>query len=386
MRLFRFLWLLTSLLVPAVTAADVVKPALVEISVFADGQFRVELRASIEALLTGINARYRNTQEAPNAAEYDELRELPPEELARRFQPFRDKLLREVVLRFDEVRVLPAIARVDIPARGYTKVPRISLIELQGEIPRSARNLSWYYPAAFGDNAVRVRQVDLAEERFHWSEWQWIRDDSVSRPFSITEIANPRSFLDVAEEYLVAGFWHILPRGMDHILFILGLYLFSARIRPLLWQVTLFTLAHTITLGLAVYGWVQLPEAVVQPLIALSIVYVGFENIWRRNLQHSRLALVFAFGLLHGIGFAGMLNDFGMPRDAFATSLLSFNLGVELGQLTIILAAWLALGLWFGRRPWYRPLVIVPASVLISAVGMYWFWDRLEWDALLAML
>jgi len=386
MRLFRFLWLLTSLLVPAVTAADVVKPALVEISVFADGQFRVELRASIEALLTGINARYRNTQEAPNAAEYDELRELPPEELARRFQPFRDKLLREVVLRFDEVRVLPAIARVDIPARGYTKVPRISLIELQGEIPRSAQNLSWYYPAAFGDNAVRVRQVDLAEERYHWSEWQWIRDDSVSRPFSITEIANPRSFLDVAEEYLVAGFWHILPRGMDHILFILGLYLFSARIRPLLWQVTMFTLAHTITLGLAVYGWVQLPEAVVQPLIALSIVYVGFENIWRRNLQHSRLALVFAFGLLHGIGFAGMLNDFGMPRDAFATSLLSFNLGVELGQLTIILAAWLALGLWFGRRPWYRPLVIVPASVLISAVGMYWFWDRLEWDALLAML
>jgi len=386
MQLIRTLWLLSLIMLPGMAPADVVKPALVEISVFAEGRFQVELRASIEALLTGINAKYKNTQDAPNAAEYDALRELPPEELALRFEPFRERLLQEIRLEFDGERAPAGITAVDIPERGYTKVPRISVILLEGQVPPNARQLSWYYPAAFGDNAVRVRQVDLEQSQYHWSEWQWIRDDSVSRPFSITEIANRPGTLAIAREYLVAGYWHILPRGLDHILFILGLYLFSTRIRPLLWQVTMFTLAHTITLGLAVYGWLQLPEAVVQPLIALSIVYVGFENIWRQRLQNSRLALVFGFGLLHGIGFAGMLNDFGMTRDHFATSLLSFNVGVELGQISVILLAWLAAGLWFGRRPWYRTLVIIPASALISLVGAYWFWDRLQWDVLALLL
>jgi hypothetical protein len=125
---------------------------------------------------------------------------------------------------------------------------------------------------------------------------------------------------------------------------------------------------------------------VVQQLIALSIVYVGIENLWHRKLEKSRLALVFGFGLLHGIGFASMLSDFGMPKNAFATALVSFNVGVELGQISIIFGAWLLTGLWFGRRDWYRPLLAVPASLLISLVALFWFWDRLEWDALRALV
>ena len=386
MPLFRCLCLIPLLLTLHAAHADVVKPALVEISVFADGHYVVELRASIEALLTGINARYKNTREAPNAEEYDFLRRMPPDELARHFEPFKATLLEEIVLRFDGKRVMPAISRVTIPPRGYTKVPRISVILLKGTVPPGARELTWYYPARFGDNAVRVRQVDRKAQKYHWSEWQWIRDDSPSRAFSITEIASHRNRLEIVREYVEAGFKHILPRGMDHILFIVGLYLFAARIRPLLWQVTMFTLAHTITLGLAVYGWLTLPSAVVQPLIALSIAYVGIENIWHRRLEKSRLALVFGFGLLHGIGFAGMLKEFGMPEDAFATALVSFNLGVELGQITIIAGAWALTGLWFGRREWYRPLVVVPFSLLISVIALYWFWDRLEWSALRSLV
>lgn len=373
------LFFLLLMLPLAQAPADVVKPALVEISVFTDGSFEVELRASIEALLTGINGRYKNTTEAPNSDEYDRLRELQPEQLAVAFEPFRDNLLQEISLRFDQQRVVPTIAEVDIPERGYTKVPRISVILLRGNYPDEARTLTWHYPASFGDNAVRVRQVDEIDQQYHWSSWQWIRDDSVSEPFSLTEIANKRGTLDVMIEYMSAGFDHILPSGLDHILFILGLYLFSSRIRPLLWQVTMFTLAHTLTLGLATYGLVSLPASLVEPLIALSIVYVGFENIWHRNLGGSRLALVFGFGLLHGVGFAGMLSDFGMPQDDFLTALISFNVGVELGQLAIILAAFLATGLWFGHRAWYRSLVVIPASASISLVALYWFWDRLQW-------
>jgi len=371
--------LLLLFFLPNLVIADVVKPALVEISVYREGRFEVELRASIEALLTGINGQYKNTTEAPTAEEYDVLRELQPEQLAAAFEPFKARLTEQIRLNFDGELVTPSIGRVSIPERGYTKVPRISVIVLEGKVPTGAQNLTWYYPAAFGDNAVRVRQVDTATEQYHWSSWQWIRDDSTSEPFSLTEVANERTIWHVIEDYVGAGFEHILPIGMDHILFILGLYLLSARLRPLLWQVTMFTLAHTITLGLAMYGWVKLPASVVEPLIALSIAYVGIENIWHRQLVNSRLALVFAFGLLHGLGFANMLTDFGMPQDDFAVALISFNVGVELGQLAVLAGAWLLTGLWFGNKPWYRQAVVVPASLAISVVALYWFWDRLEW-------
>jgi hydrogenase/urease accessory protein HupE len=358
--------------------ADIVKPALVEISVFSEGRFRVELRASIEALLTGINAQYTDTTQAPTAEQYDRLRELEAADLAREFAPFRQQMLQSVEILLDGERAVAEITEVDIPVPGYTKVPRISLIVLEGEIPRNTRSLVWYYPAAFGDNAVRVRQVDTRAEQWHWSAWQWIRDDSRSDPFSLTEVFAEPSLWQVIAEYTTAGYDHIIPLGLDHILFVVGLFLFSARLRPLLWQVTMFTIAHSITLALAMTGVVTLPARVVEPLIALSIAYVGIENIWHRKLQRSRLLLVFAFGLLHGLGFASMLADFGMPENAFATALIAFNIGVELGQLAVIAAAYLVLGFWFGRKPWYRAVVVVPGSLLIAAVGLYWAWERLS--------
>ena len=360
-----------------VCPGDVVKPALVEISVFTEGHFRVEIRASIEALLTGINSRFKDTRQAPTSEEYDRLRALQSSELARAFEPFRDRMLDAIRLRLDGRPAQARITQVDIPVPGYTKVPRISLIVLEGDIPTETRELSWYYPSAFGDNAVRVRQVDEGKQQWHWSAWQWIRDDRPSEPFSLHEVFRTPGFLDVVREYVGAGFDHIVPDGLDHILFVTGLFLFSARIRPLLWQITMFTIAHSLTLAMAMTGLIELPARVVEPLIALSIAYVGIENVWHRQLHKSRLVLVFGFGLLHGLGFASMLSDFGMPDRAFATALISFNVGVEGGQLAVILLAYLSLGLWFGTRPYYRSIVAIPGSLVISAVGLYWTWQRL---------
>ncbi|MEZ5587770.1 MAG: HupE/UreJ family protein [Sedimenticolaceae bacterium] len=356
---------------------DVVKPALVEISVFTEGHFRVEIRASIEALLTGINSRFKDTRQAPTSEEYDRLRALQSSELAQAFEPFKGRMLDAIRLRLDGKPAQARITQVDIPVPGYTKVPRISLIVLEGDIPTETRELSWYYPSAFGDNAVRVRQVDEGKQQWHWSAWQWIRDDRPSEPFSLHEVFRTPGFLDVVREYVGAGFDHIVPDGLDHILFVTGLFLFSARIRPLLWQITMFTIAHSLTLAMAMTGLIELPARVVEPLIALSIAYVGIENVWHRQLHKSRLVLVFGFGLLHGLGFASMLSDFGMPDRAFATALISFNVGVEGGQLAVILLAYLSLGLWFGTKPYYRSIVAIPGSLVISAVGLYWTWQRL---------
>ena len=359
--------------------ADVVKPALVEIIVNKKAEITIEIRASIEALLTGINGRYKNTKDAPNSAEYDRLRKMSSEALRPEFKQFEATFLKKIKLQDNAQNpVVLNISKIKIPERGYTKVPRISTITLQGKVTLDTQNLRWYYPLSFGDHAVRLKQVDLAKGKFHWSQWQWLRNDKFSEPLSLTEIISRKPLLETVKNYIELGFKHILPKGTDHILFILGLFLFSTAWKPLVSQITMFTIAHTITLGLAMNGILDLPERIVQPLIALSIVYVGVENIFNKGLQKSRLILVFAFGLLHGVGFASMLADFGMPEGAFATALISFNIGVELGQLAILTGAFLLIGIWFGKRSWYKPLVVYPASAFIALLAFYWFLDRLD--------
>lgn len=373
------LLMLISILFPDASRADVVKPALIEISVNKQGIVSIEIRASIEALLTGINGRYKNTKDAPNAAEYDRLRQMSSEQLLPEFKQFEKTFLGKIYLEDDQGEKIPlSIEQVKIPERGYTKVPRISLIKLGAKVDLRAQSLRWYYPMSFGDYAVRLRQVDLEKQNFHWSEWQWLRKDAPSEPMSLTEIVARKPLYKTIANYIELGYKHILPKGTDHILFILGLFLFSSAWRPLVWQITMFTIAHTITLGLAMNGIFDLPERIVQPLIALSIVYVGVENVLNKGLKNSRLALVFGFGLLHGLGFASMLADFGMPENAFATALISFNVGVELGQLSILVGAYLLIGLWFGKREWYKTLVINPASIVIALIAFYWFIDRLD--------
>ncbi|MEN8207489.1 MAG: HupE/UreJ family protein [Pseudomonadota bacterium] len=369
------LWVVAALATQA--WADVVKPALVEISIHTDGSYHIEVRTSLEALLTGINARYRNTRDAPNAAAYDELRVLPAAELAVAFKPFEQDFTQLVELSFDVEQVPLSITRIDIPEPGYPKVPRISVIILEGKIDRSVKAVTWYYPARFGDNAVRVRQIDKANEKWHWSDWQWLRKDEHSTPFPLTEVFTQQPVKQVISTYLALGFEHIIPKGLDHILFILGIFLLSVRLRPLLWQVTMFTVAHTLTLGLSMRGIINLPANIVEPLIALSIAYIGIENVFAHSLHKSRLLIVFFFGLLHGMGFASVLADFGMPANAFMTSLISFNVGVELGQLAVILLAFLTVGLWFSNKPWYRPTIVVPCSLAIAITGLYWTGDRI---------
>ncbi len=366
---------------PRSAIADVVKPALIEITADVAGHARIEIRTSIEALLTGINARYKNTKDAPTSDRYDELRRFKGSKLEERFRLFQEKFLSLVILYADGTRVPLHITRVKIPPPGYTRVPRISLLVLEGPLDRDTRGLKLYYPEKFGDYAVRVRQVDKRAKKFFWSQWQWVRDDQGSQVFSLSNLFTKRPLHEVVWSYMTIGYVHILPKGTDHILFILGLFLFSTRWRPLLWQVTMFTMAHTLTLGLTMAGYINMPERIVEPLIALSIAYVGFENIKNKSqtIGWGRLVMVFGFGLLHGMGFARMLADFGMPPNAFFTALLSFNIGVEMGQLTIIIAAYAMVGYWFGRKPWYRNRIIIPASAVITLIAIYWVIERLEW-------
>ena len=177
--------------------------------------------------------------------------------------------------------------------------------------------------------------------------------------------------------YLKTGFQHIIPQGFDHILFVLSLFLLSPKLKPVLWQATAFTVAHTITLGLSMYHIIKIPSAIIEPLIAMSIIYVSIENLFNRGLKKSRLGVVFLFGLVHGLGFAGSLQGMGLPQNAYFVSLLTFNLGVELGQITVILLFYFLVAMWFTHKPYYRKAIVVPFSLMISLVAAFWTVERL---------
>ncbi|MBT2558929.1 HupE/UreJ family protein [Hymenobacter sp. ISL-91] len=183
---------------------------------------------------------------------------------------------------------------------------------------------------------------------------------------------------DIFLTYLQLGYTHILPLGIDHVLFVLCLYLLEPRLKPVLWQATAFTVAHSITLGLAMYGVVSPPASLIEPLIALSILFVALENIVVEHLNPWRIVVVFGFGLLHGLGFAGALTGLGLPPNMFVESLVAFNIGVELGQVSVILLAWLLIGRWAAGKPWYKRRILVPASVVIALMAAYWTFERLS--------
>lgn len=182
---------------------------------------------------------------------------------------------------------------------------------------------------------------------------------------------------EAALVYLGLGYKHILPLGFDHILFILSLFLLSPKLKPVLWQATAFTVAHSVTLGLAMYHVIAPPAKIVEPVIAMSILYVALENVFSPKLKTSRIGVVFLFGLIHGMGFAGALGQLGLPKNSYLISLIMFNVGVELGQLTVILTAYFVLARYFGDKPYYRKYVVIPLSVMIALVAAFWTIQRL---------
>jgi hypothetical protein len=273
---------------------------------------------------------------------------------------------------FDGKPVSPAVALV-LPEGGAAAVARAPelTLRLSGDVPAGARAFTWSNAVKLGTYMLTIRTE--GEEQ---AARQWVEGPAESEPFVLAASIVPMTRGQVVRAYLGLGYTHILPKGTDHILFVLGIFLLSIRLKPILLQVTAFTVAHTITLALTIYGLVALSPRIVEPLIALSIVYVAVENIVTPRLTPWRVALVFGFGLLHGMGFAGVLSQLGLPRSEFLPALLSFNVGVELGQLTVIAVAFVLIGLPFRNRPWYRQRIVIPGSLVIAAIGLFWFVQR----------
>ena len=183
--------------------------------------------------------------------------------------------------------------------------------------------------------------------------------------------------VEIGWVYLQMGFTHILPYGLDHILFIFGIYLLSPNLKTVFIQATAFTIAHTITLTLSAYDVISFNSGIIEPVISISIMIIAIENIFAKEIKPWRVIVIFFFGLIHGLGFASALKDLGLPKSEFVTALVTFTAGVELGQITVILLAYFLIGKWFASKNWYHSRVVTSFSIMIAVIAMYWTVERI---------
>lgn len=360
---------MVSTLCAAAVQAHEVLPAIADLTV-ADGALTLTVNAPVEGFVAGVDlTAVADTNAAPQAADYDALRALPSDEMEARFRSFWPEMASRLRLTADGAALVPALAEIEVADEPDIGLARPSVLIVTAHVPEGAQSVGVGWDAAFGAMVLRQQGVEAPFTGL-------LEAGEDSGPISLAgggQVGGWQTFFD----YIPVGYDHIVPKGLDHILFVLGLFFFSSMLGPLLWQITAFTLAHTVTLALSSLGYVQLPGSMVEPLIAASIVFVAVENIWARGrLSPWRPAVVFGFGLLHGLGFASVLGEFGLPEGAFVPALIGFNVGVELGQLTVVAVAALLFWTWAARQDWYRRVVVVPASLAIAAVGAFWVVER----------
>ena len=374
--------LFLALPVSKATAHEVL-PTIVDMSVADDGAVTFDFRINLEAFLAGINLdAVEDTDADPAASDYDALRALPAAEIEVR--------VGDIIDAWNAYPFAEAGAPLELSVEALTipddvdfELPRVSELRLTGALPQNADAVTVNWPAGAG--ALVLRQQGVAEP------YTGYIDGGTSSAAIAIAGGDADTSMQAFARYIPVGFDHILPKGLDHILFVLGLFFLSTRWGPLLWQVSAFTLAHTVTLALGAMGWVSIPGSIVEPLIAASIVYVAVENLFQRGLTKWRPFVIFGFGLLHGLGFASVLGEFGLPEEQFIPALIGFNVGVEVGQLTVIaIAALLLLGcVQLAKRselseaegpvasyPVMFRAVSIPASLIIAIVGAYWCVER----------
>ena len=410
-------------------AAHEVLPSIADMTQ-TDDTLSFDVRLNIESLLAGVDlSAVSDTNDAPQAATYDSLRAEDPATLADQFRAFWPTMAPQIAVTTDAGPATLTLDEVTVPETGDVSVPRTSQIRFTATMPESAQTVQVGWAREFGTLVLRQQGVEAPYDGY-------LEAGAVSDTIALTG-GNARGVLATFLAYIPVGFDHIVPLGLDHILFVLGLFFLSTHFRPLLWQVTAFTLAHTITLALAGLGIVSVPASIVEPLIAASIIYVAVENLFTDGLSPWRPFVIFGFGLLHGLGFASVLAEFGLPESGFFAALIGFNIGVELGQLAVIAVAYLcvfkavenavagdanrplaalflglavlamfaivplaglpadiadsllplvaAVALLLGlsaaaiavpRFESYREIVAMPASVIIALIATYWFIER----------
>lgn len=191
--------------------------------------------------------------------------------------------------------------------------------------------------------------------------------------YTNTSMANK---LTVFKNFISFGFKHVLPLGLDHILFVTALFFFNSKLNTALWQASVFTLAHSVTLIAAGLGYISLSPSFVEPIISFSICLLVAENWYFKKVNFWRYATIFGFGLIHGLGFASAFLSLQLPKKFLLNSLVSFNIGVELAQVSVILGMYFLFAKWVKDKDWYNQYFVKLMQVIIFCVALFWTIER----------
>lgn len=279
------------------------------------------------------------------------------------------ELIDRVELAADSTSLPLTLERISTPVEKPGQVQIVLRATVGGPVSQLSWRTSLFsaYPVAIRSSGDTPATAD---------DYEWLTANEWSTPRSFDSLSSAPHGWRRAASLIALGFTHIVPGGLDHVLFVLGLFLLASGTRSLLLQISAFTLAHSATLALAALGVVAVPSSVVEPLIAVSIAYIAFENLMTTSISRWRLAIVFAFGLLHGLGFAGALADLGISGSDLPMTLVGFNVGVELGQLAVVLAAAVVVRMLPVASANRRRYLTNPASAAIAAMGLFWAVER----------
>ena len=328
------------------------------------------IRLNLEAIIAGIDNSHSNTEKSEKSEVYQNLREMNPKLLLSEFKSKIKNFDNKIKLISHNRSLDLNLMNMVIPEVGNTNLIRDTLVSFNIQ-KIDEENLQFSWNKNLGSIILRVNSI-FNEPLYT----ELVEGGKQSKLFSIKNKTEASLFQNI-KKYIQIGFKHIIPKGLDHILFVLALFLLSPKLKTLVLQVSIFTLAHTITLFLGVLSIITIPVNIVEPIIALSICFIAIENLFTENINRTRPYIVFIFGLLHGLGFAGVLNEIGISSDLFVSSLISFNVGVELGQISVIILSYTFIALLFQKKLWYRSRITKPISIVIAFIGFYWFIQRL---------
>ena len=353
--------------------AHELRPAIANLNIYEKDNIinaNLSIQLNLEAIIAGIETRHSNTEESKKSEEYQDLREMSPIILMREFNSRIKNFDDKINLISNNSNLDLTLISVVIPQVGNTDIIRDSTVNFDIQnFEEEEFQFSW--DKNLGSVILRINSIN---NKPLYTEL--IEDGKKSKWFSIRYKTEVGPFQNI-KEYTLLGFKHIIPKGLDHILFVLALFLLSSKLKLLVLQVSIFTLAHTITLFLGVLNIIIIPATIVEPIIALSIFLIAIENLFTKNMGKTRPYIVFILGLIHGLGFAGILNEIGISTNLFVLNLISFNVGVELGQISVIILSYILIAILFQKKSWYRNRVTKPISVIVASIGFYWFIQRL---------
>ena len=369
-----YLFIIISIFFCNTSFAHEIKPSIADFA-YDQSYLNFEVRLNAELILSNIDAsNISNTNSSPLTEIYDRYRLLNKKDLENSILESWKDISSNIDIKINNKLKEIDLIKIDTQDVKNFEISRDTLISFRVLLNQESENFTFKWIKNYGAIILRENNDLKLEDEL---VTEYLQSGTESDLIFFKE-NNFRSMFTSFTKFFVLGIQHIIPKGLDHILFIFGLFLFSSSLNKLIKQITIFTIAHSITLIFVSLSLIKINPQIVEPIIALSIVYVGLENIFKNYIkEYMRYVVILFFGLLHGLGFALVLSDIGFRSSKLFINLISFNIGIEVAQISIILFLYLLIAIKFANNKYYRITFQIPSSILIASIGLYWFIERI---------